>query len=85
MLYKVVLIFKPVDETLVCGHSKVGFWWQFYSILSFLKRSVHPAVDSHCFVYPTSGYQPHQNMPSYWSPKLPNRGPGFRAAAVSDI
>ena len=26
MLYKVVLTFKPVDETLVCDHSNDRYW-----------------------------------------------------------
>ena len=26
MLYKVVLTFKSVDETLVCGHSNESYW-----------------------------------------------------------
>ena len=26
MLYKVVLTFKPVNETLVCDHSNVSYW-----------------------------------------------------------
>jgi len=26
MLHKVVLIFEPVDETLVCDHSNENYW-----------------------------------------------------------
>ncbi len=36
MLYKVVLFFKSVDETLVCDHSNENYIEQFFHVVLFI-------------------------------------------------